>query len=131
MNVRAPFRSRISVSRLAGVASVLTFCSTPLATRAQPGAGGDVTFGKDIVPILQRACQRCHNPNGVAPMSLGTYEEVRPWAKAMKERTSRGPHAGDARVERRGDCFQHYQRHSYAYRILTNLICSPGAKSDS
>ena len=94
MHVRAPFTSRISVWRLAGVASVLTFCSTPLATRAQPSVAGDVTFAKDIVTILQRACQRCHNPNGVAPMSLVTYDEARPWAKAMKERTSRGPRAG-------------------------------------
>ena len=54
----------------------------------------DITFTKDIVPILQHSCQQCHHANGVAPMSLVTYEEVRPWARAIKERTSRGPHAG-------------------------------------
>src|SRR5437868_8154666 len=62
--------------------------------RAQTGAAGDVTFSKDVAPILQRSCQPCHRPNGVAPMSLVTYEEVRPWARAIKFRTSLGPHAG-------------------------------------
>ncbi len=66
------------------------FCA-PAALRAQPG---DVTFTKDIAPILQRGCQTCHRANGVAPMSLVTYEEVRPWARALKERTLIGPHAG-------------------------------------
>jgi len=47
-----------------------------------------VTFSKDIAPILQRSCQNCHQPNSVAPMSLITYKEVRPWARAMKERTA-------------------------------------------
>jgi mono/diheme cytochrome c family protein len=61
---------------------------------AQTPASGDVTFTKDIAPILQRSCQRCHNPNGVAPMSLVTYEEARPWARAMKTRTGLGPKAG-------------------------------------
>jgi len=46
-----------------------------------------VTFTKDIAPILQRSCQRCHRPESVAPMSLLTYEDVRPWARAMKHRT--------------------------------------------
>ena len=32
--------------------------------------GGEVTFSRDIAPILQRSCQQCHNPNGGAPMSL-------------------------------------------------------------
>jgi hypothetical protein len=63
------------------------------AQTANP-AGGDVTFTKDIAPILQRSCQRCHNNNGVAPMALITYEEVRPWARAMKTRTAMGPRAG-------------------------------------
>jgi mono/diheme cytochrome c family protein len=46
------------------------------------------TFTKDITPILQRSCQSCHRPDSVAPMSLITYEEVRPYAKAIKERTA-------------------------------------------
>jgi hypothetical protein len=45
------------------------------------------TFSKDIAPILQRSCQQCHRPNSIAPMSLRTYAEVRPWARAIKART--------------------------------------------
>jgi len=45
------------------------------------------TFTKDIAPILQRSCQSCHRPSAVAPMSLMTYEDVRPWARAIKQRT--------------------------------------------
>jgi hypothetical protein len=43
-----------------------------------------VTFNKDVLPILQTNCQTCHRPGGIAPMSLMTYEKVRPWAKAIK-----------------------------------------------
>jgi mono/diheme cytochrome c family protein len=57
----------------------------PAGTSAQ--AGGQVTFTKDIAPILQRSCQNCHRPSGVAPMSLITYEDVRPWARSIKQRT--------------------------------------------
>ena len=46
-----------------------------------------VTFSKDIAPILQRSCQQCHRPNGVAPMALVTYEDARPNAMAMMRRT--------------------------------------------
>ncbi len=52
-------------------------------------ASAEITFNKDVLPILQQNCQTCHRPSGtnlsgmVAPMSLMTYEEVRPWAKAM------------------------------------------------
>jgi len=45
-----------------------------------------VTFTKDIAPILQEKCQNCHRKGEMAPMSLVTYEETRPWAKAIKER---------------------------------------------
>ena len=55
-------------------------------TPARPAA--DVTFTRDIAPILQRSCQECHHPDGVAPMPLVTYEDVRPWAKAIKTRTA-------------------------------------------
>ncbi|HEY4364734.1 MAG TPA: hypothetical protein VGN17_27460 [Bryobacteraceae bacterium] len=45
-----------------------------------------VTFSKDIAPILQEKCQECHRPASLAPMSLMTYEETRPWAKSIKLR---------------------------------------------
>ncbi len=44
-----------------------------------------VTFSKDIAPILAKNCQGCHRPGEAAPMSLRTYEEARPWAKAIRE----------------------------------------------
>jgi hypothetical protein len=52
-----------------------------------PTISGEATFSKDIAPILQRSCQNCHYPNGVAPMPLMTYKDARPWARAIKEKT--------------------------------------------
>lgn len=49
-------------------------------------ARGEVTFTKDVAPILQERCQVCHRPNTFAPMSLLTYEEARPWAKSIKQK---------------------------------------------
>ena len=61
----------------------------PAVAGAQSGAAEhEVTFARDIAPILQRSCQECHRPASVAPMSLLTYEEVRPWARAIKTRTA-------------------------------------------
>src|SRR5215467_12021812 len=70
--------------------------SLVLVAGAQPPAAGagDVTFTRDVAPVLQRSCQGCHRADGVAPMALTTYEEVRPWARAIKQRTAIGPHAG-------------------------------------
>jgi hypothetical protein len=47
-----------------------------------------VTFTKDVAPILQRSCVTCHRPGEMAPMSLMTYEDVRPWARAVKTRVA-------------------------------------------
>jgi hypothetical protein len=49
-------------------------------------ANESYTFTKDIAPIFQEKCQACHRTDSMAPMSLVTYEEVRPWAKAIRER---------------------------------------------
>jgi hypothetical protein len=46
----------------------------------------DATFSKDVAPILQRACQNCHRPGSIAPMSLLSYQDARPWAKSIKEK---------------------------------------------
>src|SRR3982751_721377 len=44
------------------------------------------TFTKDIAPIFQAKCESCHRPDNMAPMSLITYEEARPWAKSIASR---------------------------------------------
>src|SRR5205814_5937004 len=49
-------------------------------------AAETVTFAKEVAPILQEKCQECHHAGSMAPMSLVTYAEVRPWAKAIRER---------------------------------------------
>jgi Copper type II ascorbate-dependent monooxygenase, C-terminal domain len=48
-------------------------------------AGSDVTFYRDVLPILEARCQGCHRPGEVGPMALGGYDETRPWAKAIKQ----------------------------------------------
>jgi hypothetical protein len=89
--------SRILRTMVAVALAVSVLPAAMSATQAPPqtaAAGDQVTFAKDIAPILQRACQRCHRPDSIAPMSLMTYEEVRPWARAIKARTSLGPRSG-------------------------------------
>ncbi len=71
---------------LARVGLPITALFLPAVALAQPQT--EVTFARDIAPILQRSCQQCHRPGSVAPMSLITYEEARPWARAMKNRTA-------------------------------------------
>ena len=55
---------------------------------AAMSAQGQVTFTKDVAPILQNRCQVCHRPDTFAPMSLLTYEEARPWAKSIKQKVA-------------------------------------------
>ena len=55
-----------------------------------PGAASaqqkQVTFSKDVAPIFQAKCQSCHEPGSIAPMSLVTYQDARPWARSIKQR---------------------------------------------
>src|ERR1700752_366011 len=62
------------------------FCSVVLAgPRNDKSSTAEVTYNKDVAPILQRHCVVCHRPNDIAPMSLMTYEEVLPFARMMRE----------------------------------------------
>jgi len=54
-------------------------------TTAQDAAGGPVTFTRTSFRSSEN-CQSCHRPGQIAPMSLLTYEQVRPWARAIKLR---------------------------------------------
>src|SRR6185503_13706795 len=44
------------------------------------------TFSKDVSRILQQKCQQCHQPNSIAPMSLITFQDARPWARSIRQR---------------------------------------------
>jgi mono/diheme cytochrome c family protein len=81
-----------AVAFIAAFGSAVTRAQAPSAPAQRSAA--EITYSKDIAPILQRSCITCHNPDGGAPMSLTTYEEVRPYARAMKQRTGMGPRAG-------------------------------------
>lgn len=48
------------------------------------------TFSKDVAPILYKNCASCHRPGDIAPMPLLTYEQVRPWAKSIREKVALG-----------------------------------------
>jgi hypothetical protein len=78
--LRGGIRVALGVSALAAFPTpVLLAADTP----ARP-----VTFAKDIAPIFQEKCQSCHRPDSIAPMSLLTYEEARPWARAIRNRVA-------------------------------------------
>src|SRR5579862_9842123 len=61
-----------------------------ITTSADSGATREVTFSKDVAPIFFKNCVECHKPNDIAPMSLLTYKESRPWARSIKEKVSNG-----------------------------------------
>jgi hypothetical protein len=60
-----------------------------IATAADTPTGAP-TFSKDVAPILNKNCVSCHRPGDIAPMSLMTYDQTRPWAKSIRERVTRG-----------------------------------------
>ncbi len=55
------------------------------AAAQSPAPTTQVTFDKDVAPIVYQRCTVCHHPNDIAPMSLMTYRDARPWAAAMRE----------------------------------------------
>ena len=66
----------------------LAIGALPASAQSAGGSAAPVTFAADIAPIFQRSCQECHRPDSMAPMSLLTYEEARPWARAIKARVA-------------------------------------------
>ena len=60
----------------------------PGAAAAEAAADTQPTFTRDIAPIFQQKCEACHRPGYIAPMSLQTYQEVRPWARSIRQRVA-------------------------------------------
>ena len=72
-------------------AAILTIAmATRLSMAAESAAGTAPTFNKDVAAILFNNCVICHRPNQIAPMTLMSYKEVRPWARAIKEKIIKG-----------------------------------------
>ena len=66
--MRRPWNPSLAGGVAGAIALVVATASAPL-TAQQPSGARDVTFYRDVVPILQRSCQSCHRPNSLAPMS--------------------------------------------------------------
>lgn len=65
--------------------AVLAAAALPNGVSGQRTETRDVTFARDVAPILYANCAHCHRPGEVAPFSLMTYREARPWARAIKQ----------------------------------------------
>src|SRR5262245_11485013 len=59
-----------------------------MSSTASAPSTASVTCSKDVAPILQRACQNFHRPGAIAPMSLLTYQDVRSWARSIKQKVT-------------------------------------------
>src|SRR5262245_55973216 len=73
-------------------AFIVSLAFQPVMASAQTAARSDrqqVTYSKDVAPIFNRSCVRCHRPEEIAPMLLLTYKEERPWASSIKERVGK------------------------------------------
>ncbi len=82
------------MERVIGVcAAVLALAATVVSGRPEQAARpvqSVPTFSKDVAPILFKNCTSCHRPGEIAPMSLLTYEDARPYAKAIRDEVSEG-----------------------------------------
>src|SRR5258708_3949701 len=81
------------MKRLAWVPLILGAFVAPatswtLSAQSASPQNSAVTFTKDVAPILQRSCQKCHRPDSMAPMSFLTYEDVRPWVRSIRQKVS-------------------------------------------
>ncbi len=90
MRNSSPGRRAWRAAAVGAAALALALSVGGAATLARSAAEpAQVTFNKDVAPILYRSCVKCHRPGDIAPMSLLSYAEARPWARAMKERVSK------------------------------------------
>ncbi|MFN0121768.1 MAG: thiol-disulfide isomerase [Blastocatellia bacterium] len=76
----------LTLTLLLGAAVLSSGLFSGAASGGNTTPGGTLTFNKDIAPIFYNNCVSCHRPGEIAPMSLQTYKEIRPWAKSIREK---------------------------------------------
>jgi hypothetical protein len=79
----ATFRNFVAGSAVLAIGAV-AFLSSGTTMHADTAA--TPTFTKDVMPIIQQKCETCHRAEGMAPFSLSTYEDARPWVKSIAQR---------------------------------------------
>ena len=84
MERRGARRRWLVASGLVFSVGIAALAWMPAVAAAQSAALNDVTFSKDVAPILYDSCVTCHRAGEMAPMALTTYAEVRPWARSIK-----------------------------------------------
>ncbi len=101
------------MKKMLGVAGLLVLALATTAGAETSAAEGAPTFTKDVAPILYENCVACHRSGEFAPMSLLTYQDARPWARAIKQKVasremppwyadpSYGEFANDARLSQK------------------------------
>ena len=77
-------------SIVATIALGLFALAASVQTGAQAPAKAGPTFAKDVAPIFYKSCTNCHRPGELAPMSLLTYKDARPWAKSIATQVGKG-----------------------------------------
>src|SRR5712691_7542525 len=97
----------LRITALFGI--VLLVLALSISITGQGTETKDVTFSKDVAPIAYANCVYCHRPGEIAPFSLLSYKDARPWAKAIKQAVLQrkmppwlaDPHYGDFQASRR------------------------------
>jgi hypothetical protein len=70
--------------------SILTAIMTLAVAGAAAAQSAAPTYTKDVAPILYKNCTSCHRPGEIAPMSLLTFKDARPWIKSIGTQVAKG-----------------------------------------
>ena len=73
-------------SSVVSAVAIVGAVAVPGSERVRADAPAAPTFTKDIAPIFQQKCDTCHRPSGMGPMSLETYQDARPWVRAIAQK---------------------------------------------
>ena len=79
-------KKAISCSFVGMLIAACCLVVSPASSASDKTNAKAATFTKDVAPIFYKHCADCHHPNDLAPMSLLTYKDARPWARSIKEK---------------------------------------------
>jgi mono/diheme cytochrome c family protein len=78
----------VSAVVISALAALCLFKLPAVSANNDRPANKQITFTKDVAPILFKNCAGCHRPDDIAPFSVLSYKDARPWAKAIREKVA-------------------------------------------